>query len=188
MSLLPPHAGAVLINGVTELNITTDNMKKILICIVAAMIATVSMAQERRGEQRQRREFNPEEMAMRQTNSLNEVLQLDSIQYQAIMLMNYADAITIQDSIKARRERQEKMRQEGKRPERTRPSEEQMRAMKELREQREQVRNEQMKAILTPEQFEKYLKYTQEQSKKMRQGGGQRGNRGNRGGNVMPRR
>lgn len=167
------------------MNITTDNMKKILICIVAAMIATVSMAQERRGEQRQRREFNPEEMAVRQTNSLNEVLQLDSIQYQAIMLMNYADAITIQDSIKARRERQEKMRQEGKRPERTRPSEEQMRAMKELREQREQVRNEQMKAILTPEQYEKYVKYTQEQRKKMRQGGGQRGNRG---GNVMPRR
>lgn len=167
------------------MNITTDNMKKILICIVAAMIATVSMAQERRGEQRQRREFNPEEIAVRQTNSLNEVLQLDSIQYQAIMLMNYADAITIQDSIKARRERQEKMRQEGKRPERTRPSEEQMKAMKELREQREQVRNEQMKAILTPEQYEKYVKYTQEQSKKMRQGGGQRGNRG---GNRMPRR
>ena len=68
-------------------------MKKILICIVAAMIATISMAQERRGEQRQRREFNPEEMAMRQTNSLNEVLQLDSIQYQAIMLMNYADEL-----------------------------------------------------------------------------------------------
>lgn len=182
LSLLPPHAGAVLMNGDNILRHNTDNMKKILICIVAAMIATISMAQERRGEQRQRREFNPEEMAMRQTNSLNEVLQLDSIQYQAIMLMNYADAITMQDSIKARRERQEKMRQEGKRPERTRPSEEQMKAMKELREQREQVRNEQMKAILTPEQFEKYLKYTQEQSKKMRQGGGQRG------GNRMPRR
>ena len=177
VSTASARGGSTDERGGNTLRHNTDNMKKILICIVAAMIATVSMAQERRGEQRQRREFNPEEIAVRQTNSLNEVLQLDSIQYQAIMLMNYADAITMQDSIKARRERQE-----GKRPERTRPSEEQMKAMKELREQREQVRNEQMKAILTPEQFEKYMKYTREQRKKMRQGGGQRG------GNRMPRR
>lgn len=160
-------------------------MKKILICFVAAFMATVSFAQEGRGQQRQSREFNPEEMAVRQTSRLNEVLKLDSVQYQAILLMNYADAVTMQDSIKARRERFEKMRKEGKTPERTRPSEEQMKAMMELQKQREQVRNEQMKAILTAEQYEKYLKHNEEQRKKMRPGAGQRPPRG---GNGMPRR
>lgn len=154
-------------------------MKKILFCIVAVMIATVSFAQEQRGGQRQRREFNPEEMAFSQTNRLNEVLSLDSIQFQAIFLMNYADAVTMQDSMNVRRQRQEQMRKEGKKPEFTRPSEEQMKAMMELQKQREQVRNEQMKVILTPEQYEKYLKHNEEQRQNMRRGrgAGQRGNR-----------
>ena len=160
-------------------------MKKILICFVAAFMATVSFAQEGRVQQRQGREFNPEEMAVRQTNRLNEVLKLDSVQYQAILLMNYADAVTMQDSINARRERFEKMRKEGKAPERTRPNEEQMKAMMELQKQREQIRNEQMKAILTAEQYEKYMKHNEEQRKNMRQGAGQRPPRG---GNGMPRR
>ena len=100
--------------------------------------------------------------------------------------MNYADAVTMQDSINARRARAEKMRAEGKKPERTRPTEEQMKAMMELQKQREEVRNEQMKQILTPEQYEKYLKHQEEQRKNMRRGwGGQRGNRGGQG--RMPR-
>ena len=161
-------------------------MKKVLFLIVAAMMATFSFAQEGRGQQRQRMEFNPEEMAQRQTAQLHRVLQLDSIQYQAILLMNYADAVTMQDSINARRTRAEKMRAEGKKPERTRPTEEQMKAMMELQKQREEVRNEQMKQILTPEQYEKYLKHQEEQRKNMRRGwGGQRGNRGGQG--RMPR-
>lgn len=130
--------------------------------------------------------IQPEEMAQRQTAQLHSVLQLDSIQYQAILLMNYADAVTMQDSINARRARAEKMRAEGKKPERTRPTEEQMKAMMELQKQREEVRNEQMKQILTPEQYEKYLKHQEEQRKNMRRGwGGQRGNRGGQG--RMPR-
>ncbi len=161
-------------------------MKKVLFLIVAAMMATFSFAQEGRGQQRQRMEFNPEEMAQRQTEQLHRALQLDSIQYQAILLMNYADAVTMQDSINARRARAEKMRAEGKKPERTRPTEEQMKAMMELQKQREEVRNEQMKQILTPEQYEKYLKHQEEQRKNMRRGwGGQRGNRGGQG--RMPR-
>ena len=156
-----------------------ENMKKIIICMVALMFATVSFAQEGRGGERQRREFNPEEMALRQTERLNEVLALDSVQYQAIFIMNYADAVTMQDSINARRQRHEQMLKEGKKPERTRPSEEQMKAMAELQKQREQVRNEQMKAILTAEQYEKYLEYNKEQRKNMRnrRGAGQRGDR-----------
>ena len=160
-------------------------MKKVLFLIVAAMMATFSFAQEGRGQQRQRREFNPEEMAQRQTEQLHRALQLDSVQYQAILLMNYADAVTMQDSINARRERAEKMRAEGKKPERTRPTEEQMKAMMELQKQREEVRNEQMKQILTPEQYEKYLKHQEEQRNNMRRGG-QRGPRGG-GQGRMPR-
>ena len=133
-------------------------MKKITFCIVAILSATLSMAQEHRGGQERtafydRMEFNPENMAAWQTGRLQQALQLDSMQYQVIFLMNYADAVTMQDSIKARRERAAKMRAEGKRPER--PSEEQMKARMEIEKEREQIRNEQMKQILTAEQYEK---------------------------------
>jgi hypothetical protein len=149
-------------------------MKKIITCLAAIMFVTVSFAQEERSQQRQRREFNPEGFAMMQTSRLNEVLALDSMQFQAIFLMNYADAMTMQDSINARRQRNEQMRKEGRTPERTRLSEEQMKAMMELQKQREQVRNEQMKVILTLEQYEQYLKHVEEQRKNMRRGRGNR--------------
>ena len=160
-------------------------MKKILLCIVAAMFATVTFAQQQHGQQPPR-QFNPEEIAQRQTMALHQALQLDSIQLQAVFLINYDDALTMQDSMKVRRERMEKMRAEGKKPERVRPSEEQMKAMAEMQNQRETVRNEQMKQILNAEQYEKYLKYQQDKRNRMRQGRpsgpGGRGNRGDRGG------
>ena len=163
-------------------------MKKITLCLIATMFAALSTAQDSRNEQdrvafNQRMNFNPENMAAWQTGQLQQALQLDSMQYQIIYLMNYADAVTMQDSMKARRERMEKMRAEGKKPERVQPSEEQMKAMMELRKQREEVRNEQMQQILTPEQYEKYLKLQQEQRNRMRQGfGGPGGRPGGRGG------
>ena len=150
-------------------------MKKILFCIVATMFATMSFAQHQGAPQRQQREFNPEEMAQRQTMRLHQALQLDSIQFQAVFLINYADALTMQDSMNARRARMEKMRAEGKRPERVQPSEEQVKAMMELQKQREQVRNEQMQQILTPEQYDKYLQMQEEQRERMRQMRGKRG-------------
>ena len=161
-------------------------MKKILFYIVAVMFATVTFAQQQQ-RQHQPRQFNPEEMAQRQTMRLHEALQLDSIQLQAVFLINYADALTMQDSMNVRRERMEKMRAEGKKPERVQPSEEQMKAMMELQKQREQVRNEQMKQILNAEQYEKYLKMQEEQRNRMRQGFGARpgGPQGRPGG--MPR-
>ena len=163
-------------------------MKKTLFFVVAAMVATLSFAQAGRGQQPQRQQLNPEDMALRQTAQLHQALQLDSVQYQAIFLMNYADAVTMQDSINARRARAEKMQAEGKQMERTRPSEEQMKAMMETQKQREQVRNEQMKQILTAEQYEKYIKMQEEQRNRMRQGwGGQRGNRPGGGQGRMPR-
>ena len=155
-------------------------MKKILFCIVATMFATMTFAQHHGAPQHQRREFNPEEMAQRQTMRLHESLQLDSIQLQAVFLINYADALTMQDSMNVRRERMEKMRAEGKKPERMQPSEEQMKAMMEMQKQREQVRNEQMKQILTPEQYEKYLKMQEQQREKMRKGFNRPGDRGGR--------
>jgi Spy/CpxP family protein refolding chaperone len=148
-------------------------MRRITLCIVAALIATISFAQHDGAQQRQRREFNPEEMAVWQTNRLQQTLQLDSVQYQAIFLMNYADALTMQDSMKARMERAEKMRAEGKRPER--PTDEQMKAREDIRKEREKLRNEQMKQILTPEQYEKYLKDMEAQKERMRRGPANRG-------------
>ena len=148
-------------------------MKRTILYVVVAMLATVSFAQE--NNRMQRREFNPEEYALRLTQMLNQELKLDSVQYQAVLLMNYADALTMQDSINARHARMEKVRVEGKKPERVRPSDEQRQAMMELQKQREEVRNEQMKQILNAEQYEKYLKYQEEQRERMRQMRGRRG-------------
>ena len=139
-------------------------MKKITLCIVATMLATISFAQDFRTQKR--REFKPEDIATWQTNMLNEALQLDSTQYQVIFLMNYADAVTLQDSMKVRRARAEKLRAEGKTPQR--PTDEERATQMKIREAREQIRNEQMKQILTPEQFEKYLKFNEEQKARMR--------------------
>lgn len=152
-------------------------MKKILLCFVATMFATISFAQHPGAPQRQYREFNPEEVAQHRTMALHQALQLDSIQLQAVFLMNYADALTMQDSINARHARMEKMRVESKKPERVRPSDEQRQAMMELQKQRELVRDEQMRSILNPEQFEKYLKYKEERGERMRQRRSGRGGR-----------
>ena len=153
-------------------------MKKLLFCIIATIIATVSMAQDGAPRHRERREFNPEECAKRQTERLHSVLQLDSIQYQAVFLINYADAQTMQDSMKARRERAEKLRANGERPKRIKPSEEEMKARVELEKQRREVRDAQMKQILTPEQYEKYIKYCEDKAKKGERGGKGRHRRG----------
>lgn len=150
-------------------------MKRTILCVVVAMLATVVFAQE--NNRVQRWVFNPEEVAQRRTMALHQALQLDSIQLQAVFLINYADALTMQDSINARHARMEKMRVEGKKPERVRPSDEQRQAMMELQKQREQVRDEQMRSILNPEQFEKYLKYKEERGERMRQRRSGRGGR-----------
>ena len=157
-------------------------MKRILFSIVATMFVAMTFAQHPGAPQQQRREFNPEEMAQRQTLRLHQELNLDSIQLQAVFLISYADALTMQDSINARRERMEKMRAEGKQPERVRPTDEQMQAMMEMQKQREQVRNEQMKTILNPGQYEKYLKMQEEQRERMRHGRQGRPGRGGRPG------
>ena len=159
-------------------------MKKLLFCIIATIIATASMAQDDASRHRERREFNPEEFAARQTQSLHQALELDSVQFQALFLMNYADALTMQDSMEVRRERWEKMRANGETPQRAQPTEEERNARMELEKQRREARNGKMKQILTPEQFEKYVKYREESEKRMKErrkrGRERRGERGMR--------
>ena len=155
-------------------------MKKFTISLFVAMLAMVVCAQER--PSRQFREFNPEEMAAMQTARIHQAVGLDSVQYQAIFLMNYADALTMQDSMKVRRERFEKMRTSGEKPKRMQPNDDQMKMRMEVEKQRREVRNERFKQILTPEQFEKFLKMEEQQVKRMREGGRRQGQPGrNRG-------
>ncbi len=144
------------------------NFRKVL--FFAAMVLTVfnATAQERQGQHRRQREFNPEEFATYQTYKLQQALLLDSLQYQAVFLINYADALTMQDSMEVRRKRFEEMRDKGKEIRHQQPNEEVRRARVELEKQRREIRNEQMKQILNTEQYEKYLKIQEESSKRMR--------------------
>ena len=128
-------------------------MKKSILFILLMLIAVSSFSQRR---DVRRHEMNPEAIAMAQTESLNKVVQLDSLQYSMVMLMNYSDAMAMQDSMKARASRGDSDRK---------MSEEERRARFEVMQQRRALRDEQMKKILTPEQYEKYLQYMKEAAK-----------------------
>ena len=152
-------------------------MKRFLAIAMLLCATTAIFAQNGRRPDRWEREFNPETFAKMQTERLHRVVELDSIQYQAVFLINYADALTMQDSMMVWRERAE-----GGKP--ARPTEEQMKAQEKIRREREEARNEQLKQILTPEQFEKYVKYREESEKRMKErrkrGRERRGERGMR--------
>ena len=144
-------------------------MKKTILLVVAMIVAVTAFSQERQRDGRARRhQMNPEAMALAQTRNLQEVLQLDSVQYQAVFLMNYSDAMAMQDSMKARKERADR---HGKR---VQPTDEERKARAEVMKKRMEIRNEQMKQILTEEQYNKYLEY---QKKSMRNGRRPRGGR-----------
>lgn len=129
-------------------------MKSIIPCIIAALFATASFAQNQ--HVRQRREYTPKELATWHTNIMHQHLQLDSIQYRAIYLMNYADAVATQEKIKAYKEEREKMQAEGKSIKQ--PTARQKRAYIKAKKKHERKRNRQIKRILSPEQYDKYLK------------------------------
>lgn len=152
-------------------------MKKTFLLVIAMMVAVTAFSQERqRGGKARRHQMNPEAMALAQTKSLSEALQLDSIQYQAVFLMNYSDAMAMQDSMKARRDRSDR---DGKR---VQPTDEERRARAEVMKKRQEVRNEQMKQILTEEQYNKYLEYQKKIMRGGRQFGGPRDEGRPRGG------
>lgn len=153
-------------------------MKKTFLLVIAMIVAVTAFSQERqRDGQARRRQMDPETMAMAQTRNLQDVLQLDSLQFQAVFLMNYSDAMAMQDSMKARRERADR---DGKR---VKPTDEERRARAEVMKKRQEIRNEQMKQILSEEQYEKYLEYQKKSKRNGRPMGGE-----HRGGGMPPRR
>lgn len=154
-------------------------MKKTFLFLVVAMMSLTLSAQ--RDGARAQRQFDPEQVAVMQTQRLNQAVGLDSLQFQLVYIMNYSDAVAMQDSMKVRRQRMEEARKNGQKVERQRPTEEQMKAQRAVMEERKNIRNAQMKEILTKEQYEKYLKYLEEQEKSRRQWGQNGGNRGGRG-------
>lgn len=151
-------------------------MKKLLF-IIALFVSIAATAQQRGNGQR--REFNPEEMALQQTQQLHKIVELDSLQFQAVFIINYSDNLAMQDSMKVWRERREQNREQMKNlTEEERKQ--QFEAQRAVQEQRRQVRNEQMKAILTPEQYKKYEEYISEMAKRRRAPRGERARGGNR--------
>ena len=149
-------------------------MKKTFLFLVVAMMSLTLSAQ--RDGARAQRQFDPEQVAVMQTQRLNQAVGLDSLQFQLVYIMNYSDAVAMQDSMKVRRQRMEEARKNGQKVERQRPTEEQMKAQRAVMEERKNIRNAQMKEILTKEQYEKYLKYLEEQEKSRRQWGQNGGN------------
>ncbi len=158
-------------------------MRKTILLAVAMIISLAAFSQNNNGAPRGNRgAMNPEQMAMMQTEMLNKVVALDSIQFQAVFLMNYSDAMAMQDSIKVNRERREQMKKEGKeRRERVQPSAEERRARNEVMAKRRALRDEQMKQILNEEQYKKYQEYMKQAGERFR-GQGRPGRQGRPGG------
>lgn len=124
------------------------NKKKIGILLIALIAAvTISVAQPR-GQ----RDFDPEEMAKRQTERLNEALDLNKDQKQKVYDLN------LETGKKMRKLREE---QGGN-------------GFEAMRDEMGKIREEQnvkMKKILTDKQWTKYEKYLEERRERMRNGG-----------------
>lgn len=136
-------------------------MKKgFILFIVFAVVLSIN-AQNRRQKER-----TPEEVATNLTEELNRVVALDSIQYQAIFIMNLSDVMDSWDEMNANRERVAAARKEGRRIERPRLTEEQRKARMDERRKRKEIRDGKIKEILSSEQYEKYLKSEEEKAQK----------------------
>ncbi|MBR5150811.1 MAG: hypothetical protein IKW61_05875 [Bacteroidaceae bacterium] len=164
-------------------------MKKLFI-LAFIMLSCISLsAQERHfprrgegqqpGRQMQRRNFDPETMARMEVDAINAAVGLDSLQYQLVYILKYSDMSAMQDSMKVRGERMRKMAEKGEKPaapQRDDKSWEEMRkASQEIMKKRREAMNEQMKQILSPEQYQKYLKYEESKMMRPRQGMGRPG-------------
>lgn len=151
-------------------------MRKVLLSLVALMFCCTLLAQERE-RPRGQRVIDPEQVALKRTDALNAAVGLDSVQYQVVYLMNLSDAVAMQDSINARRERM-RMRGDSLRERqdfgRTREAYE---AAEEAARQRQAVKDAQMREILNDEQYEKYLKFEKQQQEQRRKRWGGRGDR-----------
>ena len=149
-------------------------MKKgfILFTVCAVVLSLNAQNRDRREKER-----TPEEVATNLTEELNRVVALDSIQYQAIFIMNLSDVMNSWDEMNANRERATAARKEGRKIERPRLTEEQRKARMEERRKRKEIRDSKIKEILSSEQYDKYLKGEEEKAQKRKS----RSHRKNRG-------
>lgn len=126
-----------------------------------------------------RKMFSPEQMAQMETDAIHKAVGLDSLQYQLVYILKYSDAVAMQDSIKVRAERRERLRAEGGNVAPQRGNQKNVegwvKAREEVMKKRRDAMNEQMKQILSPKQFRKYLKFEKEREAQRRQWGGRRG-------------
>ena len=142
----------------------TNNMKKILLTMVALLSMTAVMAQD--GDKKERKapkEFNAEEM----TNRMADDLELTAEQKAKVLDLNKE---FVKDQKEQMKERKEQMKERKER----------MEKRKEFGEKRKAY-NEKLKSILTPEQYKKF----QEKNRHGHHGrpghhGGPRGPRGPR--------
>lgn len=139
-------------------------MKKLFFAVALLMVSTFSFAQGFGGGQGMN--FNPEDMAKRQVDRLNEQVQLTKAQQDTLTTFFLAQS-------KAQQARREKMQQNG-------GGQQQMgqgfseEMMKEMQAQRE-AQTAKIKSVLTPEQFQKYQKAEEDRRQQMGQGGGMGG-------------
>ncbi|MCY1722245.1 hypothetical protein OU798_17965 [Prolixibacteraceae bacterium Z1-6] len=129
-------------------------MKKLgLLMMIVIFGATLSLAQNRDGQ----RNFDPEEMAKRQTKELTELLSLDKAQAQKVHELNL-------ESGKKMSKMREEMQGGGDRE-----------AMREKMTEMRKKQNAEMKKILSEDQYTKYEKYLEERrARRGGSGGGQR--------------
>lgn len=106
----------------------------------------------------QRRQWSPEDMAERQTEMMNENLDLSEDQLISVKTINLKYAKEFQNSRDEIRGDREKMRT--------------------LRDQLKEKKNAELKEVLNSEQFDKYVKLEEERAKEMRNG--RRNGRGGR--------
>ena len=117
----------------------TNNMKKILLTMVALLSMTAVMAQD--GDKKERKapkEFNAEEM----TNRMADDLELTAEQKAKVLDLNKE---FVKDQKEQMKERKEQMKERKER----------MEKRKEFGEKRKAY-NEKLKSILTPEQYKKF--------------------------------
>lgn len=143
-------------------------MKKLLIALLAMVITAGAFAQNQGGQDRarQRREFNPEEMATRRADRIKKTCTLTDEQYKKVKEYYTAEG-------KAQQEQMKKMMEGGQQGQQM----DREAMMKEM-EARRTAETKALKEILTEEQFVKYEKA----EKEMRARGGDRGPRNGQGG------
>lgn len=149
------------------------NMKRLFtaMTLMLTLCGTV-MAQNEQRENR--RQFSPEDMIKHQTERMAEQLSLTEEQKTAVFDLNTKYSGKLNGMHPGR--------PQGDRKEQARPSEEDMKKMRAEREASMKAYNEELKNILTKEQFEKYEASMKQMRQHGMRGGGPRGGQRGEGG------